>query len=78
MTAKRQRQPPIATVIGEYHDRIDLIRDAMGRDLFARLDMGETENAQIRELTDSLVNCLKVLRIQRTGYDPDREDTDAA
>jgi hypothetical protein len=65
--------PKLANVVARYHDRYDLLRDAMARDLLPRLDMANTADAQIVELADSIVNCLRIRRQELTGYPPKEE-----
>lgn len=70
MTTKPKRTPRLATTVGEFHDRYDLLRDRLERDLLPRLDLTNTADAQIVELARDIVTCLKVRRIELTGYDP--------
>jgi hypothetical protein len=67
---KRTTTPRLATVVAKYHDRYDLLRDAMARDLLPRLDMTNTADAQIMELAQDIVTCLRVRRAELDGYDP--------
>ena len=68
---KRATTPRLATVVAKYHDRYDLLRDAMFRDLLPRLDMTNTADAQIAELAQDIVTCLRMRRQELTGYDPE-------
>ena len=68
---KPKRGPKTATVVAKYHDDFDRLRDRAERELFPRLDPANTADAQIMELIRDTVTCLKVRRIELSGYDPD-------
>lgn len=70
---KRTREPRLSTIVARYHDRFDLLRDRAERELFPRLDPANTADAQIMELIRDTVTCLKVRRIELSGYDPEGE-----
>lgn len=71
MTAKRT--PKLATVVADYHDKYDLLRDAFRRDVISRLDLTNTADAQLAELADDIVTCLRIRRQELTGYPPPGE-----
>jgi hypothetical protein len=63
----------LSTVVAYYHDKYDLLGNAMARDLLPRLDMTNTADAQIMELAQDIVTCLRVRRAELDGYDPEGE-----
>jgi hypothetical protein len=65
--------PRLSTIVAKYHDKFDLLRDGLERDLIPHLDMTNTADAQIRDLATEIVQCLKVRRIELSGYPPKSE-----
>lgn len=77
MTTKRTptatRGSRKAQRVGKYHDRYRLLHEDFRRECLPYLDLDNTADAQIAELTQDVVTCLKMLRIELDGYDPKGE-----
>jgi hypothetical protein len=62
--------PRLVTIVGHFHDDYDLLREKAERDMFPRLDPKNTADAQIMEMIGDIVTCLKMRRIELSGYSP--------
>jgi hypothetical protein len=67
-TKRTPRQKPIATVLADFHDRADVLRDGIRRELLARYPPDDPDAAQIADLAEQLANCLRIERALKTGY----------
>ena len=54
--------------VGAYHDKYHRLYDNFRRECLPYLDLTNTADAQIAELAEDIVTCLKIRRQELDGY----------